>query len=71
LEAQVENKSDTATPAEVALALDTSEQALAQQRYRGRGPRFVKNGSRVLYRWADVNAYLDANIHQQTGAMGA
>jgi hypothetical protein len=59
--------SDTATAKEVAAYLHTSEAGLAQMRYRGIGPRFVKVGPRkVIYRWSDVHAYLDANTCQRT-----
>jgi hypothetical protein len=47
---------DTALPSQVAAALFTTEAGLAQMRYRGTGPRFVKRGRRVLYRWSDVRA---------------
>jgi hypothetical protein len=57
---------DTASPQDVAKALYTTEAGLAQMRYRGTGPKFVKVGHRVLDRWADVHAYLDANTMQQT-----
>jgi hypothetical protein len=57
---------DTAAPEEVALVLGTSVAGLAQMRYRGTGPRFVKRGRRVLYRWSDIRAYLDANTLQRT-----
>jgi hypothetical protein len=57
---------DTAVPKQVAELLHTSEAGLAQMRYRGVGPRFVKIGRRVLYRWSDVYAYLDANTVQRT-----
>lgn len=59
---------DIATPKEVAAALDTTTVGLAQMRYRGTGPRFVKRGSRVLYRWSDVSAYLDGQTRERTGA---
>lgn len=63
-----EHPPDTATPKQVAAALHMSEEALAQLRYRGTGPRFIRVGARkVLYRWSDVNAYLDANTATQTG----
>jgi hypothetical protein len=62
---------DTATPRQVAEALHTTEQGLAQMRYRGTGPKFVKANRKVLYRWADVNAWLDANVHEQTGVVTA
>lgn len=49
-----------ATPKAVAEHLGTTEAALAQMRYRGVGPRFVKVGGRqVRYRWSDVEAYVD------------
>jgi predicted DNA-binding transcriptional regulator AlpA len=50
---------DLATPAEVAHVLRTTEANLAQMRYRGNGPRFVRAGRRrVLYRWADVEEWI-------------
>lgn len=59
-----------AIPAEVAPFLRTTEPALAQMRYRGTGPKFVKVGGghrgRVLYRWSDVRAYLDAQTRERT-----
>ncbi|MGH3265793.1 MAG: helix-turn-helix transcriptional regulator [Trebonia sp.] len=58
---------ETGTPAQVAESLHTTEANLAQMRYRGTGPKFVKAGRRVLYRWADVNAWLDANTAEITG----
>jgi len=54
-----------ATPAEVAEYLRTTA-ALAQDRYRGPGPKFIKRGSRVLYRWSDVLEWLDRNTIQRT-----
>jgi hypothetical protein len=59
---------DIALPRQVAEALDTSLMGLAQMRYRGTGPRFIKRGSRVLYRWSDVNDYLDGRTRERTGA---
>ncbi|EHB53792.1 hypothetical protein MycrhDRAFT_4255 [Mycolicibacterium rhodesiae JS60] len=59
-------KSEVATPREVAEFLHQTEGSLAQDRYRGIGPRFIKHGRRVLYRWADVYAYLEANTVQRT-----
>ncbi|BCO41341.1 hypothetical protein MINTM001_24800 [Mycobacterium paraintracellulare] len=56
-----------ATSAEVAEFLHITEAALAQDRYRGTGPKFIKvGGRRVRYRWSDVYAYLDANTVQRT-----
>jgi hypothetical protein len=56
------------TPPEVAKVLHCTESGLAQMRYKGTGPKFIKVGHKVLYRWTDVRAYLDANTTTQTGA---
>ncbi|MCV7191868.1 helix-turn-helix transcriptional regulator [Mycolicibacterium brumae] len=65
--ADTPNGLDTATSKEVAEYLRTSEMGLAQLRYKGNGPKFVRVGKRkVIYRWADVLAYLDANTMTRT-----
>ncbi len=48
-------------PREVAELRHTTENALAQERWRGRGPRYVRDGRRVLYRAADLADYIAAN----------
>jgi hypothetical protein len=50
-----------ALPAEVAELLRTNDRHLAQMRYKGNGPQFVKRGGRILYRWSDVRDYIAAN----------
>lgn len=56
-----------ATAAEVAEYLGTTVAQLAQQRYHGTGPRFVKIGTRrVMYRWSDVEAFLDEQTYVST-----
>jgi hypothetical protein len=55
-----------AAPAEVAEYLRTTTAALAQDRYKVTGPKFIKRGSRVLYRWSDVLEWLDRNTYQRT-----
>lgn len=57
-----------ATPGEVAEYLGTSVAALAQHRYRGTGPAFIKAGRKVLYRWSAVEDWLNANTHTITGS---
>ena len=59
-----------ATPAEVAEYLHTTTAALAQDRYKGTEPKFIKRGSRVLYRWRDVLEWLDRNTFQRTDEPG-
>ena len=57
------------------LALDTVAAAkslslsvtwLEQMRLKGNGPRFLKVGRRVLYRPADIEAWLDEHIRRST-----
>lgn len=50
-----------AEPSEVAEVLHVSEASLSQDRYLGRGLPYIKHGRRVLYRWSDVQEYLDSN----------
>lgn len=50
----------------------TTTGALAQMRYLGRGPRFIKISNKaVRYRRSDIDAWLDSQTRQQTGARGA
>lgn len=54
-------------PAELAAYLGTTTGALAQMRYRGVGPKFIKLGAKaVRYSLTDVNAWLAANTMQCT-----
>jgi len=50
-----------AKPEQVAIVLQTTVDALAQDRYRRRGVPWTKVGGRVRYLREDVLAYLDAN----------
>ncbi|KUI16158.1 hypothetical protein AU191_01085 [Mycolicibacterium acapulense] len=50
-----------ATPAQVAAIMQTTVDALAQDRYRRRGLPWLKISGRVRYARADVVAYLAAN----------
>ena len=36
----------------------------------GKGPRFVKSGSRVVYRLRDINEYLDSRTRKSTADPG-
>ena len=45
----------------------TTPASLAQMRYRGDGPKFVRAGRRrVLYRWADVEDWIANSLHTRT-----
>lgn len=50
-----------ATSAQIAQVVQTTVDALAQDRYRRRGIPFVKIGGRVRYLREDVIAFLAAN----------
>lgn len=54
-------------PEETAAKLRTTPANLAQMRFRGDGPKFIKRGRRVLYRQADIDAYLNENTRTSTG----
>ncbi|MGY4543136.1 putative DNA-binding transcriptional regulator AlpA [Arthrobacter sp. UYNi723] len=55
------------SPVALAEYLGTTTGALAQMRYRGMGPRFIKLGAKaVRYSMSDVNAWLLANTMQCT-----
>ena len=61
-------KNKALKPSAVAEWLDTTTGALAQMRYMGQGPRFVKIGGRsVRYMETDVLAWLEAQKRQRTG----
>lgn len=56
------------TPKEAAAYLRTTTGALAQLRYTGSGPQFIKAGpKRVLYRQSDIDQWLDAQTRTITG----
>ncbi|MBA4857096.1 helix-turn-helix domain-containing protein [Nocardia farcinica] len=49
------------TAAQTAEYIGVSEDALAQDRYLGRGLPYVRVGRRIRYRAGDIAAYLEAN----------
>jgi len=60
------------TPVELAELLRTTTNSLSQDRYLGRGVRFIRAGRRILYARDDVQAYLAANTFEQSpGRAGA
>ncbi|WP_368664936.1 helix-turn-helix domain-containing protein [Mycobacterium sp. E3298] len=60
------NLPELLTPAETAELLRTTTNSLSQDRYLGRGVRFIRAGRRILYARADVLAYLEANTFEQS-----
>jgi hypothetical protein len=43
-----------------------SPRTLEQWRWRGRGPRFLKIGGRVIYQLSEIESYESANLHANT-----
>lgn len=54
------------TPHEAADLLRTTPATLANMRYAGTGPHFVKDGRRVLYKRSGIDAYVNANTFERT-----
>ena len=57
-----DERSGFGTAPEVANYLRTTTGHLANLRYMGRGPAWVKLGRSVRYRWSDVDAWVAANV---------
>ena len=55
-------------PADEEMRLIATKATLAFWRHEGRGPAYVKNGTRILYRGADLNDYLDSRVVQPVAA---
>ena len=53
---------------DVAGLLRVSRSVLAKWRMRGRGPRFIKAGRRILYRQSDIAHWLCDQTHDSTAA---
>jgi hypothetical protein len=57
---------DLHTQAEAAKALRLSERTLERMRLTGLGPVYVKAGRRVLYRQADLEAWVASQVRAST-----
>lgn len=51
---------------EVVALLRVSSSLLAKWRMRGRGPRFIKVGRRILYERSELSRWLAAQTHRST-----
>jgi predicted DNA-binding transcriptional regulator AlpA len=50
------------TQRDAAIALRCSERSLERMRLTGNGPRYIKTTRRVLYREADIEAWLTGRL---------
>ena len=46
--------------------LGVSSNTLRKWRWEGKGPQFIKLGSKVAYRQADVDKYIEGNLFSST-----
>lgn len=60
-------ESQLLTTRELAEKLHKTAAALAQWRYKGTGPKFIKIGGTVQYRASDVETWLNEQTRTQTG----
>ena len=63
---ELEARVTTLSPGEAATRLGLEPGTLANWRWSGRGPMFVKLGGRVRYRLADLAEYLDRQTRTST-----
>lgn len=54
------------TPEEAAKKIGVSPKTLAKWRWQGDGPKYLKIGSRVAYRPADIEAWLNSRQYFST-----
>lgn len=67
---QIDARLVTLAPKEAARRLGIESSTLANWRWSGRGPRYVKIGGRVRYRAADLADYLDDRTRTSTSDPG-
>jgi predicted DNA-binding transcriptional regulator AlpA len=63
-------RSTTVPPEDAARRLGIEESTLANWRWNGRGPRYVRVGRRVRYRLADLAEWLDQQTRRSTSDAG-
>ncbi|CAJ1504190.1 helix-turn-helix transcriptional regulator [[Mycobacterium] holstebronense] len=49
------------TPQQVADYRGTTVAVLGQERHKGIGPKFIRDGRRIRYRASDIKSWLDEN----------
>lgn len=64
-------RTTTIAPGEAARRLGIRETTLANLRWLGKGPRFVKIGARVRYRLCDLEDFLQEQTRVSTSDRGS
>lgn len=67
----LEARANTVTPDDAARRLGVRPSTLANWRWRGEGPSYVKIGGRVRYRLRDLARYLDGQVRTSTSDPGS
>lgn len=62
MEMEILKRKEYLTEEEAAKLYSLSAATLRTDRCRGRGPRFVKKGRKVLYKKSEVDAYLERRL---------
>ena len=68
---QLDARATTVSPDEAAKRLGVTRETLANWRWRGDGPRYLRVGRRVRYRLGDLAEYLDEQTRTSTSDRGA
>lgn len=68
---ELEERVTTVSAEEAAVCLGLEAGTLANWRWTGRGPHFIKVGGRVRYRLSDLAEYLDRQTRSSTSAGGS
>ena len=56
------------TPEEVEIVYGLNAATLANKRSRARGPEYIKDGGKILYRHQSVKKYLDTRLVRTDGS---
>ena len=67
----LEARATTVSPEEAANRLGVEPSTLANWRWAGRGPRYVKIGGRCRYRLLDIAFFLDSQTRSSTSDRGS
>ena len=67
----LDQRATTVSPSDAAKRLGLTVGTLANLRYRGGGPAFIRVGNRIRYRLSDLAAWLDKRVRTSTSDDGS
>lgn len=62
----LDQRATTVSPSDAAERLGLTVGTLANLRYRGGGPAYIRVGNRIRYRLSDLATWLDARVRKST-----